>query len=175
MPKKKGMRRKMQVEWYGDDILEIVRKHGDEALFEMGKVVLTAAEHKTPRKTGKLSGSGYISTASRSTYQRRKGWRKEKKPPTNGATVGFTAPHAHLVESGRRKSGKFGPVQGKRGTGKKALKIGDRYVARSKFKRLSSKPFLGPALEDTKTDMVEALAKSLRSKLERALRATVGL
>lgn len=175
MPKRKGARRKLQIEWYGDDFLEIVRKNGDDALFEAGKIVLTAAEQRAPRKSGKLKGSGYVSTASRSTYERRKGWRKEKKPPIDGATVGFSAPHAHLIESGRRKSGRFGPIKGRRGTGKKALKIGDRFVGRSRFRRVSSQPFLGPALEETKTTMVEALADSLRGKLERLLRGAVGL
>jgi hypothetical protein len=169
VPKRKGARRKLQIEWYGDDFLQIVREHGDEALFEAGQIVQAAAERRAPRKTGKLRGSGYVSTASRSTYQRRKSWRKEKKPPVNGATVGFSAPHAHLIESGRRKSGRFGPKRVRRGEPKKALKIGDRYVARSRFKRVSSQPFLGPALEETRTTMVEELASTYRGWLERLL------
>jgi hypothetical protein len=171
--RKKFPQRRVRVTWYGDDILDIVHKHGDEALFEMGKVVMGAADRRVPvGRTGNLRKSGYISTASKSTYAKRHGWRKEKKPPTNGATVGFSAPHAHLIESGRRKSGKFGP---RKSRGKQALKIGDRFVARSRFKRMHSRPFLGPAIEETNTTMVEALAKSLRGKLENALRATIGL
>ena len=179
---KRYMRRRVQVEWYGDDFLDIVHKHGDEALFSAGQIVQKAAERRAPadylagiarrrapRKTGKLVQSGYVSTPSRSTYQRRKFYRKEKAPPIGGATVGFSAPHAHLIESGRRRAGKFGPKTGRRGSGKRALKINDRFVARSRYKRLSSRPFLGPALEETKETMVQELAKVLRSKLERFL------
>lgn len=165
---KKYVRRKVQIAWYGDDFLDIVRKHGDEALFAAGQVVLKDAERRTPRKTGKLHSSGYVSTASRSTYVKRAYWRKEKKPPKGGATVGFSAPHAHLIESGRRKAGKFGP-KARRRDQRKALKIGDRFVARSRFKRMSSRPFVGPALEATKETMVRELADVLRSKLERFL------
>ena len=166
---KRYKRRRVQVEWYGDDFLDIVHKHGDEALFGAGQIVQKAAERRAPRKTGKLVQSGYVSTPSRSTYQRRKFYRKEKAPPIGGATVGFSAPHAHLIESGRRRAGKFGPKTGRRGSGKRALKINDRFVARSRYKRLSSRPFLGPALEETKETMVQELAKVLRSKLERFL------
>lgn len=171
--RKGGMRRRIQIEWYGDDFLEIVRKHGDEALFAAGQIVLKAAGRRAPRRTGKLVQSGYISTPSRSTYQRRKYYRKEKRPPMGGATVGFSAPHAHLIESGRRRAGKFGPIQGKRGTGKKALEIGDNFVARSRYKRMSSRPYLGPAIEETKETMVAELAMVLRSKLERLLRVNL--
>lgn len=164
-----GMKRRIQVAWYGDDFLEIVRAHGDEALFAAGQIVLEAAGRRAPRKTGKLVQSGYISTPSRSTYQRRKYYRKEKRPPVGGATVGFSAPHAHLIESGRRRAGKIQPKTGRRGSGKKALKIGDRIVARSRYRRVSSRPFLGPAIEETKTTMVQALSDVLRSRLERIL------
>ena len=170
---KRYMRRKMQVTWYGDDFLDVVHKYGDEALFAAGGVVLKAAVRNAPRKTGKLVSSAYVSTATKSTYKKRAYWRKEKKPPVNGATVGFSAPHAHLIESGRRKSGKFGPTarRRKQRSGNLALTIGGRYYARSKYTRMRSRPFLGPALEETKTTMVEELALTLRTKLERLLGA----
>lgn len=168
---KRYMRRKLQVTWYGDDFLDIVHKHGDAALFAAGEVVLNAAARRAPRRTGKLASSGYVSTATKSTFRRRKYWRKEKKPPIDGATVGFSAPHAHLIESGRRRSGKTAPSKRRRRmrTGNLALKIGDRYVSGSRFKRLRSRPFLGPALEETSETMVQELSKVLRSKLEQFL------
>lgn len=168
---RRGMKRQMQITWYGDDFLDIVRKHGDDALFAAGQVVQKAAERRAPRKSGKLASSGYVSTATRSTFHQRKYWRKEKKPPTDGVTVGFAAPHAHLIESGRRKSGKIVPSKRRRRmrTGNLALTIGGRYVASSRFRRMSSRPFLGPAIEETKETMVQELAAVLRSKLERLL------
>ena len=166
-----GMKRKLQVEWYGDDFLAIVRKHGDEALFAAGQIVLSAASRRAPRRSGALASSGYISTGTQSTFRQRKYWRKEKKPPEGGVTVGFAAPHAHLIESGRRRSGKILPSKRRQRmrTGNLALKIGGRYVASSRFKRVSSHPFLGPAIEETKETMVQELSKVLRSKLERLL------
>lgn len=173
---KRYMRRKTQITWYGDDFLEIVRKYGDEAWMAAGQHLLRAATRRAPvGKTGNLRKSGYVSTNTKSTYVKRMYWRKEKKPPEGGATVGFSAPHAHLIESGRRKSGRFAPrgdvrYNGMlRRSGKKALKIGDRFVARSRFKRMSSRPFLGPAIEETKESMVVELSGVLRSKLERIL------
>jgi hypothetical protein len=142
----------------------------------MGEHVLGAAERNAPvGRTGNLRKSGYVSTASRSTYVSRSYWRREKKPPTNAATVGFSAPHAHLIEGGRRKSGRFGPRKSVyrdgvlRRTGKKALKIGNRFVARSRFKRLRSRPFVRPAIEQTRETMTKVLAKKFQSRLEQLL------
>jgi hypothetical protein len=170
--RRSGIRRKLQVEWYGDDFLDIVHKHGDAALFAAGQIVLAAAGRRAPRRSGKLASSGYVSTATQSSFRQRKYWRKEKKPPIDGATVGFSAPHAHLIESGRRRAGKIAPSKRRQRmrTGNLALRIGDRYVATSRFKRLSSRPFLGPALEETQETMVQELSKVLRSKLEQFLR-----
>ncbi len=161
------VRRKTQIEWYGDELLDLVEEYGDEALFAGGEVVLEAAERRVPRKTGRLAASGYISTATRSTYVSRRYWRKEKKPPKGAATIAFSAPHGHLVEGGRRKSGRFGPRgdvsrEGVlRRTGKRALRIGNVLRARSRYRRISSRPFLGPALEETHERMAEAIADKL--------------
>ena len=175
MPKR-YMRRRTQIAWYGDDFLEIVRKYGDEAWMAAGKHLLQAATAKAPRgKTGNLRKSGYISTPTQSTYVYRPYWRRERMAPEGGATVGFSAPHAHLIESGRRKAGRFTPrgdrsYQGTlRRSGRRALKIGDRYVARSRYRRMSSRPFLGPAIEETKETMVVELSNVLRSRLEKIL------
>lgn len=158
--------RRTQVTWYGDDFLAVVEKYGDEALFAAGEVLEQAAERRAPRKTGRLAGSGYVSTATRSTYVKRTYWRKEQKPPKDAATVGFSAPHAHLIESGRRRAGDIRP---RKKRGKKALRIGTDLRSRSRYRRASARPFLGPAIEETQTTMVEALAKVLSKRLEEAL------
>lgn len=157
-------KRRVQVEWYGDEFLAVVRKHGDAALFAAGEVVQQAAEQRAPRgATGRLRGSGYVSTASRSTYRTRRYWRREKKPPAGAATVGFSAPHAHLLEGGRRKSGVIRPRR------KRALHIDGQFRGASRYRRMSSRPFLGPAIDATKERMVEELAGVLRKQLEREL------
>jgi hypothetical protein len=112
MAKRKYQRRGIQrvdLEWYGDEFMALVEEYKDDALFEAGRIVLAEAGRRAPRASGALARSGYVSTRSKSTYKRRKYWRREKKPPVAGATIGISAPHAHLMESGRRKRGVIRP------------------------------------------------------------------
>jgi hypothetical protein len=165
MAKRKSMRRGIQrvdVELYGDEFMEIVERYGDAAMFAAGSVVLDEANRRVPRgRTGNLAKSGYVGTHSKSTYVKRRYWRKEKTPPKGGAVVGFTAPHAHLIESGRRKRGTIRPRSGKR-----ALNINGQIRATSRYNRMSSRPFLGPAQEASKETMVQELANVLKRRLE---------
>jgi hypothetical protein len=105
MAKRKSMKRGIQrvdVALYGDEFMAIVEQYTDEAMFAAGSIVLTDAERRAPRgRTGNLASSGYVGTSAKSTYVRVHGWRKEKKAPKGGAVIGFTAPHAHLLESGQ--------------------------------------------------------------------------
>lgn len=164
---------RVDVNLYGDEFMEVVERYGDEGMFAAGEVVLAEATRRAPRgRTGNLAGSGYVGTPSKSTYKRRLYWRKERKAPKGGAVVAFTAPHAHLIESGRRKRGVIRPhgdtsYQGVlRRTGKKALLVNGRFLARSRFNRMSSRPFLGPAIEATRETMVRELANVLGRRLE---------
>lgn len=161
-PRRRAVR--LDVTWYGDEFLQIVADGGDEAMFAAGQVLADEARRRAPRgRRGNLQKSAYVSTASRSTFVKRPFWRKEKRPPAGGATIGFSAPHAHLIESGRRRAGVIAP-RIKRG--RKALRIGSEIRARSHFRRVSSRPYLGPALEATKETMVRELAHVLNRKLE---------
>lgn len=177
MAKRKSMRRgaqRVDVDLYGDEYMDIVERYGDEAMFAAGSIVLTEANRRAPRgRTGNLAKSGYVGTHSKSTYVRRRYWRKEKIPKKGDAVVGFTAPHAHLVESGRRRRGVIRPrgdvsYEGVlRRSGKRALSIAGQPRATSKFNRTRSRPFLGPALDSTKETMVQELAHVLSGRLER--------
>jgi hypothetical protein len=168
MAKRKSMRRgiqKVDVALYGDEFMAIVEKYGDEAMFAAGEVVKREAERRVPRgRTGNLAKSAYVATRTKSTYVRRRYWRKEKTPPKGGAVVGFTAPHAHLLESGRRKRGVIRPIKG---GGKRALSINGMARSSSKYNRMSSRPFLGPGLDAAATSMANELAQVLRTRLER--------
>jgi hypothetical protein len=143
-------------------------------MFAAGEVVKREAERRAPRgRTGNLAKSAYVATRTKSTYVRRRYWRKEKTPPKGGAVVGFTAPHAHLLESGRRKRGVIRPrgdvtYQGVlRRSGKRALSINGMARSSSKYNRMSSRPFLGPGLDAAATSMANELAQVLRTRLER--------
>ena len=168
---RRGARRRVQrvdLEWYGDEFLEIVQEHGNDALFAAGEVVLAEATRRAPvGRTGNLKKSGYVAVPGKSTYVRRKYWRREKKVRQGEAVIAFTAPHAHLIESGRRKRGEIRA----RKRGRKALHFNGRFLARSRFKRMSSRPFVGPALEATREDIPRELAKVYRSWLERLIGA----
>lgn len=166
MAKRRSMKRGIQrvdVDLYGDEFMDIVERYGDEAMFAAGQVVEREAKRRAPRgRTGNLAGSTYVGTRSKSTYRKRPYWRREKTPPKGGAVVGFTAPHAHLIESGRRKRGVIRP-----GKGKRALVINGSVRGGSRYNRMSSRPFLGPGLDASKDTMVDELANVLRARLER--------
>lgn len=167
MARRKYFRRhgyKFEITTYGDDFIKIVTQYGEEALFEAGKVVLDEAKRRAPKRTGKLLRSGYVVTRShRTAIYRKPYWRREKEPRAGEAIVAFTAPHAHLMESGRRRRGVITPVR------KQALKINGQIRARSRYNRMSSRPFVGPALESTKDAMARELAGVLRRRLEEKL------
>lgn len=166
MARRRGAKRRVQrfqIEWFGDEFVEIVREHGPEALWEAARVVLAEAGRRAPRRTGTLVSSGYIGVKGKSTYQKRRYWRKEKFAKDAEAVIGFSAPHAHLIESGRRKAGKILPRR------KKALLIDGKFRGSSRYKRVSSRPFLGPALEASRELVPREIAKVYGSWLDRLL------
>jgi hypothetical protein len=164
---KRGAKRRVQrfeIAWYGDDFKRIVEEHGSDALWEAAKVIVADASRRAPRLSGLLAGSGYIGVKGRSTYKKRRYWRKEKFPKDAEAVIGFTAPHAHLMESGRRQSGIIKP-----GKKRKALLIEGQFRSRSRFKRMHSRPFLGPALEAGRESVPRAMAQVYGNWLDRYL------
>lgn len=160
--------RSVELEWYGDDFISIISEYGNDALFKAGEVLLAEALRRVPRgRTGNLAKSGYVAVPGKSTYVKRLYWRREKPVRKGQAVVAFTAPHAHLMESGRRKRGKIVP---RKSRGKRALVINGQIRAASKFKRMSSHPFVGPALDASQEAIPDALAKEYRTWLERLLK-----
>ena len=177
---RRGAKRRVQrveLEWYGDDFVTIVSEAGPEALFAAGEIVLAEARRRAPRRSGKLANSGYVGVKGRSTYVKRAYWRRERVARNAAeAVIGFTAPHAHLIESGRRRRGDIRPrgdVRARNGTlrrsGKRALVINGSLRSRSRYKRVSSQPFLGPALEASQERVPQELARIYRARLEQEL------
>lgn len=90
-----------QVSWYGDDLIKQILAHQDEALFEGGELLKTEAAARAPEFTGRLKKSGYASTMKRSSYVKKRWYKKERKPRDPGiVAVGFAAPHSHMAEFG---------------------------------------------------------------------------
>lgn len=167
---RRGARRRVQrveLEWFGDEFIKIIEEHGNEALFAGGQVLQHEAERRAPRgRTGNLAKSGYTAVPGKSTYVKRRYWRREKKVRTGEAVIAFTAPHAHLMESGRRKRGAIRPTKR---SGKRALNINGQIRAASRYKRMSSRPFVGPAIEASQEKIPAELAKVYGSWLDRLL------
>lgn len=152
---------RVAVTWYGDEFLSIVQKGGPEAMFAAGEVLEQAARGKAPTgRRGNLRRSAYIGTIRRSTFVQRRYWRREVKAkgPLD-VVVAFSAPHAHLLEAGRRKVTEIRPKR------KKALHIGDALRARAQGSRMGARPFVGPAIEATRETMVRELCGVLGRKL----------
>lgn len=170
MARRRGAKRRVQrvdLEWFGDEFIKIIAEYGNDALFKAGEVLLAEATRRAPRgRTGNLARSGYVAVPGRSTYVKRLYWRREKRVRTGEAVVAFTAPHAHLMESGRRKRGKITPTKR---SGKRALRINGRIRAASRFKRMSSQPFVGPAIEASQETIPAELARVYGSWLDRFL------
>ena len=90
-----------KITWYGHDLLDDIARGLNDAVFESGEVIINAATSKAPVKEGVLRKTGYVSTRTKSSYQKRKGHRNEVHPRDDGmAVAAFSAPHAHLVEFG---------------------------------------------------------------------------
>lgn len=94
------------IRWRGNEILKQLDGATPAALFAGGTVILTEAMRRVPRRTGRLHDSGYVGSTERSTYVRRRGYKREKHAKEGWAVVGFAARHSHLVESGTRRTRK---------------------------------------------------------------------
>lgn len=90
------------VKWFGDEFLKQVREVTPEGLFAGGELLVDAAASRAPRASGDLAKSGYVAIEGKSTYQRRKKYNKQAKPPKGGAVVGFAAFYARYVEFGTK-------------------------------------------------------------------------
>jgi len=84
-----------------DDIRQALDDHLDAAMFLGAQEILETAKPKTPYRSGKLRGSGYVSTLKRTSYLGGKGHRKEIKPKKRGeAVIAFSWFTARFFEVG---------------------------------------------------------------------------
>lgn len=93
----------IDLKWYGDDLLKLIRDGSDDAMYEGGTVLLEGSQSRVPRRSGRLAQSGYITTKSKTSYVYKRGYKKERKPDESGVVgVGYSAPHSHLLEFGTK-------------------------------------------------------------------------
>ena len=139
----------VRLDWYGDELEKAVEKAGDPALFEMGQILLKDAKGRITRRSGKTRKSGYVATKSKSTYRKRP-WQRKEVRTSSGAVVAFAAIHAHILERTGAQPHTIKPHN------KKALSI-PGIGMRSRVKMhpgTKAKPFLKPALDSTKNEMI---------------------
>lgn len=157
------------LEWYGDDLQRAVKRRGDGALFEMGEVVLEEARRNAPRATGQMARSGYVAIAGRSTHKPQRRDRKKLPVVVGGsAVVAFASWYANFSEDSGARPHRI-PRQGR--ARRRGLFIpGVGYRRAVMHPGMKRRPFLGPALEATKTAMVRRFAGVLGDDLERDLK-----
>lgn len=174
--------------WYGDDFMDIVEESTPDALFRGGTVVLEAARGRAPKRSGELVKSGFVITEDQDSYVKGRADRRNvrkliatfKRPQT--VTIMFAAWYANLFEDTGRKKNVAPRAYRKRGSSVRkaqralrsgklqiqgALKIpGIGYRAKVTIPRMRPRPFLGPAVEETAGEFVNAVAGDIRTQLE---------
>lgn len=128
----------VKLELNTEQILQALEDEQDTALFVGASLILDSAKSKAPRLSGELQDSGYIATASRSTYQSGGRRRKEAKVKRGNAIVGFSAFYAGFVEVGHGAA--------------------------------AAKPYLRPALDESRDAATKAIGDALRKQLEARLK-----
>jgi HK97 gp10 family phage protein len=147
------------LEWLGDDVIKQIEKEGDGALFAGAEVLLDVAQSKAPVDDGDLVRSGYVATARKSTYTRRRGHRKEIRPDAGVAVMAFAMFYAHIVEIGAK------PHRIKARPGKR-LRIGKSFVTEVRHPGTRGQPFIRPALDESGAKIAEAIAAHFRKNVK---------
>ena len=162
----------LELNWYGDEFLALIEEFADEGLFAAGEILLARAKARAPHRAGGLINSGYVATRKRSTYVKRaRNYRKEfPVDREKNVMVAFAAFYGNFLEDSGAKPHRIPRLVSAKARGGRARKgvyipgVGFRKSAQHPgFRR---RPFLGPALEETQTTMVETLAAVLRGKAE---------
>jgi len=168
----------MSLKWYGDDIVRIVERGSEPGLWAMGKTLVSAAQRRAPRASGRLADSAFVATVKRTDYSRGKGDRRKRQMAAllgsvkeGKALIGFAAWYSNLFEDTGAKTHVI-PYQARTGRARvrKTLLIpGIGYRRRVQHPGLRRKPFLAPAVEASKDDGARAFAREVERRLEAEL------
>jgi len=93
----------VEVKWYGADCVAKIMGGSDEALFETAKVLAKEFEQRVPVATGNLKRSIYATGKAGSTYEHKRGYKKEVETGEGIAAATASAPHTHFLEFGTSK------------------------------------------------------------------------
>lgn len=127
----------------------------EPVLFNGAKIITQAAKAKAPQSSdlNPDGPTGRLKKAIRTKKLRRYG---NKPAPAISAVDRKKAPHAHLVEYGT------GPRYGKKGT--------KAYIGKY-FGVMPSKPFMRPAVDEKKTDVIRYVVTKLKQLAKEAGRS----
>lgn len=154
-------RMRVQVLWLGDDLAQQIAEVSDDALFEGGDVILRAAVARAPKRKGRLAASGYVASATRSSYAKSsRTARKQVAVRPGQAVVAFAEFYARFLEAGTKGH----VVKPKR---RRALQTGAaRWAARAKVKGLQGKNFLANAADSEKRVAVQRIVAVIQGRID---------
>lgn len=151
---------RVQVLWLGDELAQQILAASGDALFEGGDVILRAAVARAPKRKGRLAQSGYVVSATRSSYAKSsKTARKQLAVKPGQAAVAFAEFYARFLESGTKGH----VVKPKR---RRALQTGaERWAARAKVKGVQGKSFLQQAADTEKEAAVRRIVAVIQGEI----------
>lgn len=136
----------------------------DEALFDGGMVILVDAQSRIDDVTGVTRESGYVTTPSKNNYQAGKRRNKMKKAPKRTAMVRFAARTAHILEYGSA------PHSYRRRRARALQTTQTQFAASVDHPGARAKPFLRPAYDAKRDDVVRVVADRLERAVKEAAR-----
>lgn len=152
---------RVRVLWLGDELAQQIGEASGDALFAGGDVILRAAVARAPKRKGRLAASGYVVSATRSSYAKSsKTARKQLAVKPGQAAVAFAEFYARFLEGGTKGH----VVKPKR---RRALQTGaERWAARAKVKGIKGRNFLASAADSEKEVAVQRIVAVIQEKID---------
>lgn len=151
---------RVRVLWLGDELGQQIEGASDDALYEGGDVILRSAVARAPKRKGRLAASGYIVSASRSSYAKSSRTARRQLAVKPGvAAVAFAEFYARFLEGGTKGH----VVKPKR---RRALQTSAAcWAARAKVKGIQGKHFLASAADSEKEAAVQRIVAVIQGRI----------
>lgn len=162
-------RKRVQLEWFGEDLVEAVKRAGEPALWSAGQRLKREAMNLAPVRTGAMRRSAFVKTRARTDYVKgRRDRRKLPSPSEQSVIVGFGAWYSNLLEDSGAKEHRI-PRLGRttRARQRKVLRINGRFAASVKHPGMRRRPFLSRAMERTKGSIAGEIVRGIGDAIER--------
>lgn len=151
--------RGVKIELHTDDILKALKEEQDTAFFVGGSVVGDAVEARARNISSHVADRVYVVTRKHARGKPHKKYAAEVAR-RGGVIISSSSPLTHLLELGTRPHLIPGPVRLPNGA----------VVRNIQHPGAAARPFVRPALDETKEAATRATADALREQLERRLK-----